>query len=298
MILTNFENKYNVCLVWNDCINKVPSNSELAIAILKNVVTKLQKKDLLGAYQDVFTKHLDDGIIERIIVEPKDYDKHIWIPHRPVIRTHENVTTKIRPVFNCSLKVNESPSINESAYAGVNLLTDLTKLLLYFRSNKFVLISDIKMAFLQIFLKNELDKNRFSFFMYEDNQLVTYRYRTIIFGLNASPFILNYVIKHHVDKYPQDKCSKLLNSKFYVDNLLITSNSIDELNNLYKDSYDRMQEGGFTLRSWNSNSVELRDQFKVDKKFVEHDNDFEKVLGYSFLVEEDKFRLSDNNMYE
>ena len=296
--ITFQDNKYNVGLVWNECIENVQSNSEIAIAILNNVVSKLQKKNLLSAYQDVFNKHLEDGIIEKITVDPKEYCNHVWIPHRPIIRTHDNVTTKIRPVFNCSLKVNDSPSINESAYAGVNLMTDLTKLLLYFRSNKFVMISDIKQAFLQIFLKNDFDKNRFSFFMYENNQLITYRYKTIIFGLNASPFILNYVIKHHVTQYPQDKCSELLNSKFYVDNLLITSNSIDELNDLYKLSYDRMKEGGFTLRSWNTNSEHLRDLFKKDGNFVEHSNNYEKVLGYHFLVEEDKFKLSDNSIEE
>ena len=31
-----------------------------------------------------------------------------------------------------------------------------------------------------------------------------------------------------------------------------------------------MKNGGFTLRSWNSNSVELRDQMASDDRLVEH----------------------------
>ena len=42
-------------------------------------------------------------------------------------------------------------------------MTDLTKLLLYFRSNKFTMLSDVKQAFLKIYLDNEINKNRFSF---------------------------------------------------------------------------------------------------------------------------------------
>ena len=71
----------------------------------------------------------------------------IWIPHRLVIRTEANVTTKIRPVFNCSLKMGKSPSLNEAAFPGIDLMNNLLSLLLYFRSNFYVLLSDIAKAF-------------------------------------------------------------------------------------------------------------------------------------------------------
>ena len=99
-------------------------------------------------------------------MNPSDYDSHIWIPHRSVIRTEEQVTTEIRPVFNCSLKtVKTLPSLNEAAYPGIDLMGSILKLLFYFRTNKFVTLSDIKQAFLMVKLKNEVDKNRFCFFL-------------------------------------------------------------------------------------------------------------------------------------
>ena len=73
-------------------------------------------------------------------MNPSDYDSHIWIPHRPVIRTGEQVTTKIRPVFNCSLKIDKTlPSLNEAAYLGIDLMGSILKLLFYFRTNKIVM---------------------------------------------------------------------------------------------------------------------------------------------------------------
>ena len=100
----------------------------------------------------------------------------------------------------------------------------------------------------------------------------------------SSPFILNYVMKHHAKKYLDDKCREILDNNFYVDNLIITGHNIDELHELYSLCSSRMQEGGFTLRSWNSNSIELRKTMEADGRLVEHKCIEEKVLGYRYNV--------------
>ena len=293
--ITFKENKYFVNLPWKeDVINKVPSNHKVALAVLDRVVGDLEQKGMLDAYQDVFHKQLEDGIIEKIDVDRKDFDNYVWIPHRPVVKNEANVTTKIRPVFNCSLKTNNAPSLNEAAYAGVNLMGDIIQLSLYFRSNNLVLLSDIKQAFLQIMLSKEEDKNKFCFFMKEGENLVAYRYRTIIFGFNASPFILNYVIKHHAGRFMEDAFTNILKSNFYVDNLIVTGNNPEFLKTAYSECFQRMNEGGFCLRSWNSNSPELQDTMTEDGNISSHGNDYEKVLGIKYLLANDSIQLSDS----
>ena len=71
--------------------------------------------------------------------------------------------SKIRPVFNCSLKVRNAPLLNEAVYPGINLFNDFLDLLLNFRSNSRVFVADIRKAFLMIKLKWKVDKNRFYF---------------------------------------------------------------------------------------------------------------------------------------
>ena len=88
----------------------------------------MKRKGLVNKYQEVFDKQLEDGIIEEVKVNPFDYDSHIWIPHRPVIRTEEQVTTKIRPVFNCSLKTDKTLP---AAYPGIDLMGSILKLLFF-----------------------------------------------------------------------------------------------------------------------------------------------------------------------
>ena len=56
----------------------------------------------------------------------------------------EQVTTKIRPVFNCSLKTDrEAPSLNEAAYTGIDMMNNILNMLFLFRSNQYVMTSDV-----------------------------------------------------------------------------------------------------------------------------------------------------------
>ena len=288
------DGRYHVELPWKDeVISKVPSNHKIALSVLDKVVKDLDRRELLSSYQAVSSQQLADDIIEEIDVRPDDFHKSIWIPHRPVVKNDANTTTKICPVFNCSLKTNKAPFLNEAAYAGVNLMKDIVKLSIFFRSNKYTMLSDIKQAFLQIRLASETDKNRFCFFMRDGDRLVTYRYKTIIFGFNASPFILNYVLKYHADKYAEDEFSKILKENLYVDNMLVTSNDINFLKKVYTETQRRLEEGGFTLRSWNSNSKELQSIMTDQGNIAPHGNSYEKVLGMKYMLEFDSLQVGE-----
>ena len=107
----------------------------------------------------------------------------VFIPHRPVIKLDDLTTTKIRPVFNCSLKVGKSPSLNEAAFPGIDLMNNLLSLLLYFRTNNYVVLADNMKAFLQIRLSAEEGRNRFCVFRKIDGRYNPYRYNTMIFLL-------------------------------------------------------------------------------------------------------------------
>lgn len=96
-----------------------------------NLSVRLKELDSVGrvpAHQ--MTLGPCDGILEKIFVPPWQFKEYIWIPHRPVLKSDPTSTTKIRLVFNCSLKTSESPSLYEAAYQRVNLTNDLLDLLL------------------------------------------------------------------------------------------------------------------------------------------------------------------------
>ena len=287
-------NNYSVKLPWHtDRISKVSSNHKVALSVLDKVYANLDSNNLTNDYNAVFESQLRDGIIEQINVLPSFYDSYVWIPHRPVIKEESQVTTKIRPVFNASLKTNkDSYSLNEAAYSGIDLMSSLLKLLLKFRSNKYVMLSDIKSAFLMIKLSDDFDKNKFCFFLKKGDEILTYRYKTIIFGFISSPFMLMYVMKYHASKYDNDIITEILSSNFYMDNLIYTTNSLNELESIYREALKRMKDGGFILRSWCSNNEAMNDTLKIDLNFSEHGCIEEKVLGYKFNYSEDTMYIA------
>ena len=262
---------------------------KVSLAVAERVYKNLEKQNIANAYEEVLEQQESLGIIEPVNQKTSD---QIWIPHRPVIRNEANVTTKIRPVFNCSLKMGKASSLNEAAFPGIDLMNNLLSLLLYFRSNFYVVLSDIAKAFLQIRLASEEDKNRFCFFRKINGKFVPYRYRTIIFGFVSSPFILNYVIQYHLSAHSSDLTS-LIRDKFYVDNLIITCNN-DVMLSQYVDSIRKlMLEGGLPLREWVSNYPSALGQLSTEERSSSNPV---KVLGYSYDVDWDALQLKQRSL--
>ena len=128
----------------------MPSNHRVALSVLNRVVNKLEQQKSLNYYIVVFCQQEHESIIELFDMVPEDITKHIWIPHRPVFKTDEQTTAKIRAVFNCSLKANGKYSLNEASYPGINLMGNMLELLLLFRTHRYVMLADIPKAFLMI----------------------------------------------------------------------------------------------------------------------------------------------------
>lgn len=89
----------------------VASNNQVALSVLDRVVTRLSKMDLYKDYCQVFLDQ--EGIIERIQVNPGDFSHYTWISHRPVVKMNNQSSTKLRTVFNCSLRMGGYPSLND-----------------------------------------------------------------------------------------------------------------------------------------------------------------------------------------
>ena len=67
-----------------------------------------------------------------------------------------------------------------------------------------------------------------------------------MFGLNASPFLLNATLRHHISKFmavDPEFVKKLIDS-FYVDDFVGGGASSSEVVDLYSKTVNRMTDGG------------------------------------------------------
>ena len=143
-------------------------------------------------------------------------------------------------------------------------------------------------AFLQIRLSSEADRNRFCFFRKINGKFVPYRYNTIIFGFVSSPFILNYIIQHHLSSYDNIDVASLIKDKFYVDNLVLSSDQGVTLPFMINSIKEIMMSGGLPLREWGSNCPAILSLLNEEEKVSSSEM---KILGYLYNSSQDILQL-------
>ncbi|XP_070577615.1 uncharacterized protein [Ptychodera flava] len=245
-------------------LDKIQAKLELASA-------KLQQLQVLD--QNLIDK-TEDADLETVIVEADDYHS----ANKQSLREFYDATeTYIRGLQ--SLGKDESsygdllvPIIMEKLPSrirelitrdhGTPLLNDLVSILIRFRVHRYALSADIEKAFLQIGL-HEDDRNFTKFLWLSDynnpsSDFDVYRFKSVLFGAVSSPFILNTVVRSHLEANGSDVCQDL-KENIYVDNAMSGAQTREDILNYHNEANEVMSKGGFNLRSWASNCTELRD---------------------------------------
>ena len=282
--LTYEHGQYQVRLPFKEGL-KPPSNFASSKAQLDSLYRNKFAKDLnlCNNYDKVFDKYLELEFIEQVPIDP--HDGH-FLPHHPVVK--DSLTTPVRAVFNASNKCKDQLSLNDCLYTGPSLVSLLYEKLIEFRFNDNVAIADISKAFHRILVHPE-HRKYLKFLLYRNNRLSCYQFTCVPFGVTSSPFILQQVLHHHLSRVNTTFAKELI-SKFYVDNLIVTSSDLKELI-LMKPKIDNlMQNAGMPLQSWISNKPEFNENFKLEEPVNQH------VLGLNWNVVEDTINVKIPNM--
>ena len=179
-------------------------------------------------------------------------------------------TTKLRFVFDASAKT-EGPSLNDCLYAGPSFGQRILDILIRFRLHRIALIADIEKAYLLIFVAEE-DRDVLRFLWLDDinsqlPRIQVLRFARVVFGVAASPFLLNATLKHHIESFEQldREFVKKFQRSIYVDDITFGADNVKETYGLYKKSKSWLADGGFNLRIFVSNSPELQKMIDTDE---------------------------------
>ena len=180
-----------------------------------------------------------------------------YLLHRAVVR-HDKEATKFRIVSDGSAKVDKCISLNEALYSGPSLLCMIFDILLRFRLHKYILLSGIKQAFLNVGVRAEDPYfPRFLWFedLFPDDENVTaFRILRVVFGLICSTLLLNATIKVHSGKY--------------------------------------LSDAGFELRKWGRNLDEMKEKiYDVIKETVSDVCVEKKVFGLAWDISKDTIKF-------
>ena len=159
---------------------------------------------MLREYDSIIQEQLEADIIEKVVDLEKAEKVH-YLPHQAVVRRNAE-TTKVRVVYDASSKEGKNgTSLNECLHVGPSLNPLLFDILIRFREYKVVLFGDIEKAFLNVEVDKD-DRDSLRFLRVDDVQrdnlnIVVYRFCRVVFGVNASPFLLNGTLRHHISRY-------------------------------------------------------------------------------------------------
>ena len=151
------EGRYEIGLPWKDNIPNLPSNYGLSFSRLNSLVNRLKRDpEILEQYDNVIRDQIENKVVEIVGRENDNVpeNKCHYLTHHPVIRK-EAVSSKLRIVYNGSLRVGNNPSLNNCLHSGPSLIPKIFDIMIRFRWFQIPLTADISKAFLQILIKPE-----------------------------------------------------------------------------------------------------------------------------------------------
>jgi hypothetical protein len=288
------QGRYEVHLPWKESHPLLPDNYELCRKRLNGLLRKLnQDPGQLRQYDAVIRDQLRQGVVE-VVSDPTIFEEgrvH-YLPHHAVVR-HDKQTTKLRVVYDASAKA-DGPSLNDCLYTGPNFGQSILDILLRFRLHRVALVGDVEKAFLMVSVA-DCDRDVLRFLWIKDvrepqPEVTIMRFTRVVFGVSASPFLLNATIDHHIKKYStldQPFVSKFRRS-IYVDDLTAGSHDADSAYEFYVKSKLRLAEANFNLRKFDTNSPKLRQRIESNEQLLSQGDQTERVQTRPNLSERER----------
>ena len=259
-------------------------------------------------YRKQYVKFMDNiinkGYAEKVpehALEVKEDKPIFFINHHGVYNEKKG---KIRVVFNCSEQY-QGVSLNNCLLQGPDLTNTLIGVLCRFRHAPIALMADIESMFYQVQVPVE-DRDFLRFLWWPEGdtskKLQDYRMTVHIFGASSSPGCSNYALKATANDNEQDLGSiaaNVLRRNFYVDDGLVSVDSVSEAVDVMKNIKEMCHRGGFNLHKFTSNSKEVLKQILV-KDRAESVRDLnlgydalplERALGVQWYADSDTFKF-------
>jgi hypothetical protein len=253
--------------------------SVVCIARLKSELNSHKLKPSVRVrWGEIISEQEASGIIERAPLVPTGKVVH-YLPHRPIEQG-----SKVRVVQDASAKTKSGQSLNDALYAGPSMIQSLVGMLINFRMFDVGLSADIEKAFHMVGL-DVADRDSVRFLWVEDptrpiddQKLVVFRFTRVPFGVISSPFLLHRVLHEIFNKDANNPWYQLVNNKFYVDNLVLSVDSVVDAVQLSKSVTSGLASAGFNLRDWCSNSLEFERSLSPEMALAKKD-EFISILG-------------------
>ncbi|GFW46993.1 integrase catalytic domain-containing protein [Trichonephila clavipes] len=191
----NCEGRYVVSMALNKDPSCLGNSKDIAIRRLNSLWKRLSRdSSYLSLYGEFLKEYEELGHLKRV-VESSEPPTHYYIPHHGVLRP-EKLTTKLRIVFNGSSPITTGISLNDILLKG-EVKEDVFETISRFRRHKFAFTTDIQKMYRQILMNpDQQDLQRIIWKHGLDAEILTYRLKTVTYGLSNAPFLAIRTLQH------------------------------------------------------------------------------------------------------
>ncbi|KAJ8972337.1 hypothetical protein NQ314_000213 [Rhamnusium bicolor] len=300
--ITKVDNRFQVKLPLKKEITELNLGDSFSIAFKRflNLEQRFSRdRSLFEQYNNFIKEYV--SLNHAKPVDPMTYNNReaYFLAHHPVVR-QDKKTTKLRVVFDGSMQTKNKISLNELMYNGAVVQRELFDILIFFRTYKFVILTDIKQMYRQVLvhpeykcLQNILWRER------PDQPISCLQLQTITYGLKSSPFLATRCLVElaHTEEKEFPLASKALLHNTYVDDIICGGDSINEVIQLKNELIAILKKGSFELHKWCSNHSDILNDIPADKQHFDEidmsqDNTIVKTLGLSYDVGSDLLKIS------
>ncbi|KAF0769852.1 Integrase catalytic domain-containing protein, partial [Aphis craccivora] len=219
-----------------------------------------------------------------------------FIPHHAVLKADGDMS-KIRVVFDASSVSSSGRSLNDVLCTGPKLQVDLRDILLRCRLHKYILTADIVKMYRQILIRPE--DRVFQHIFWRDSptdDLQEFQLCTVTYGLNCAPYLAIRCL-HELDAQDGSRfplAAGVLTQATYVDDIVIGSDTEEQLLRRKNDIVGLLRGGAFELSKWTSNSALVLESLCSEDRvnsvsFDPRDEHSVKVLGLHWNTGTDSF---------
>ncbi|XP_043246524.1 uncharacterized protein LOC122394039 [Amphibalanus amphitrite] len=285
----------------------LPNNRVLAERRLTSLGRRMKNDvEFAEQYRDSVEEMIDKGYAEPVPVADihRDDGRVNYLAHHGVRHASKN---RIRVVYDCAMKYG-GVSLNDCLLQGPDMTNSLLDVLMRFRMERVAFMADVESMFNQVRVpESERDLLRFLWWRdgRPDSGVVEYRMTVHIFGAKSSPSVACYALRETATDFAEEvspEAVKTVNSNFYVDDVLKSTDDADMAISLAHDLKTLLEKGGFSLKKFTSNSsafmssIQTGDRSKAMQTCtgVGESLPEERALGVVWDTENDLLRVSIN----
>ncbi|XP_055604068.1 uncharacterized protein LOC129752306 [Uranotaenia lowii] len=296
------DGRYTVSLPKDGNVNsRLGESRDIAFRRLQYLERRLDRdSSLREEYNRFIQEYLQLGHMRLVEETREDSTKRCYLPHHPIIK-EASTTTKLRVVFDASSKTSSKLSLNDVLLAGPVIQDDLRAIVLRCRTKQIMIVADVEKMFRQIkVFEDDMALQSILWRFNTTEPVKTYELTTITYGTKPAPFLATRTLQQlsidEANRYPL--AAKAMSMDVYMDDVLTGTNDEDEAIQLRRQLSKLSERGGFRLRKFASNSVQVLQEIPTEDLAVNVSGEVEldpnstiKTLGLVWQPSTDTFRF-------